>query len=83
MSQTSERVLSEMNGKLDTLIALTAATIAVSKDLSTPQKVEALTKAGFTSDAIGKVLDLRPDYVRHIRSDKKNKSSDIKDDKTS
>lgn len=63
-----EKLLKQINEKLDTLIILNAVNLSANKEFDNPTKVRLLSLARFTSEEIGKMIGLRGDYIRHIRS---------------
>jgi transcription antitermination factor NusA-like protein len=65
----STKLLKQIDKKLGVLITLNAVNLSTSKELDNPTKVRLLSLAGFTSDEIGKMIGVRGDTVRHIRSE--------------
>jgi hypothetical protein len=63
-----EKLLIQINKKLDTLIILNVVNLSASKELDNSTKVRLLSLARFTSEEIGKMIGLRADSVRRIRS---------------
>jgi len=68
MSEDTNRLLVQVNQKLDKLILLSAVDLANNKEMDQKTKVALLTKAGFTSHEIGIILQLRAESVRRLRS---------------
>jgi DNA-directed RNA polymerase specialized sigma24 family protein len=60
--------LKQIDEKLAVLITLNAVSLSASNELDNSTKVRLLSLAGFTSDEIGKMIGVRADTVRHIRS---------------
>jgi len=72
LSEAEVKLLSEINKKLETLIMLSAATVAGNEEVSQSAKVDILSNAGLTSEEIGKFIGMRAESVRRIRSKARN-----------
>jgi DNA-directed RNA polymerase specialized sigma24 family protein len=68
LSNNPNRILAEISDKLSKLIVLSSAELIAQKEIDQKAKVVILTKAGFTSEEIGDMLDIRADSVRRLRS---------------
>ena len=70
MDQAELQILKDISEKLNTLVLLSAASIAASTEFANEDKVRLLSKAGFKSHEIGTFLGMRAESVRRIRSKK-------------
>ena len=76
MSSPGDEVwLRRIDEKLGILIMLNATNLSANKDLDNPAKIRLLSLAGFTSEEIGKMIGVRGDTVRHIRSESSRKKA--------
>lgn len=67
------KLLKQIDEKLGVLITLNAVNLSASKELDNPTKVRLLSLVGFTSNEIGKMIGVRGQSVRRIRSKDKEK----------
>ena len=65
----SIKLLKQIDAKLGVLITLNAVNLSTSRELDNPTKIRLVSLADFTSDEIGKMIGVRGDTVRHIRSE--------------